>query len=128
MTTAPCSGDMTTAPAKPTSPLPAATRSAAPANGSTRRRLRRGSVAIGVAVVLAVLVVASIGPAGPDSPTAGWLVLSGPAVIGLVAAGGPSDVDRLVEGVERIAAGDYDVDFGLDRDDDLGRIASALDA
>ena len=43
-------------------------------------------------------------------------------------AAGTSDVERLIEGVERVADGEYDVDFALDRDDDLGRLAGALDA
>ncbi|AGN01076.1 PAS/PAC sensor protein [Salinarchaeum sp. Harcht-Bsk1] len=54
-----------------------------------------------------------------------WHVLVSVVSLGGMAA--TSDVERLIEGVERVAAGDYDVAFELERDDELGRLASALE-
>ncbi|GAB3691793.1 hypothetical protein GCM10028857_29620 [Salinarchaeum chitinilyticum] len=53
-------------------------------------------------------------------------LLAVPGTLGLVAAGG-SDVERLIAGVRRIADGDVDVAFELDRDDELGQLARELD-
>ncbi len=54
-----------------------------------------------------------------------WLTI--PGTVGLVAAAGDGDVEALIEGVKRVADGEYDVAFDLDREDELGQLARELD-
>jgi PAS domain S-box-containing protein len=55
-----------------------------------------------------------------------WTTLASP--LGLLAAAGGSDVAALIERVERVADGETDVTFDLERDDQLGELAAALDS
>jgi len=81
-----------------------------------------GSLPAGAVGLLPAGDLGSLGgaPAGFSVVALGLLGLAAPA-------GAERDVERLIEGVDRVAEGEYDVEFDLDRDDELGRLGDALD-
>ncbi|AWB27499.1 bacterio-opsin activator domain-containing protein [Halococcoides cellulosivorans] len=81
------------------------------------------SIAVGLVVGLGWL---SLGVhAGGEITSVAPLAIVGPVLLGATANW--SDLDALIERVEQITEGDYDVTFDLDRDDEVGQLADALD-
>lgn len=86
------------------------------------------TVSIGVGLAVAIVWLTRQGsPAGSDVVGAvASLAIVGPMVLGATANW--SDIEVLIDRVEQVAEGDYDVTFDIDRDDELGQLADALDA